>query len=155
MENIIEKKKIELARKKQMLANHERLLQQQLRKERTRRLIERGGLITKAGLEFLDDMALLGALIDIKQKANDDKQIAQWSKLASSELTKDQKQKTPVVVTFDEKPNLEIRQAIRDAGLKWNALRQEWEGRVDLENLKTILENQKAKITVLDQKVAA
>lgn len=63
--------------------------------------------------------------------------------------------KTPIVVTFDEKPSLDIRQAIRDSGLKWNALRAEWEGRVDLENVKTILENQKVKIIILEQKMAA
>src|SRR5690606_23914211 len=99
-------------RKKQILANHERLLQQHLRKERTRRLIERGGLITKAGLDHLEETTLLGALLEIKYKANEDQQIEDWAKIGHSELTKEKNNKMPVVVTFEDKPKLDIRQAI-------------------------------------------
>ena len=58
-----------LEQQKARLAEEEARIRDQERKQRTRRLIETGGLVDKAGLLDLEPNALLGALIAIKAEA--------------------------------------------------------------------------------------
>lgn len=44
----------------------------------------------------------------------------------------------PLVVQFNEKPSEEARSAIRALGLKWNAIRQEWQGIANLEDVESV-----------------
>ena len=50
----------------------------QERKQRTRRLIELGGLVSKAKLEDWNANALLGALLFVKEKEIDTSQMNEW-----------------------------------------------------------------------------
>ena len=61
------------------LADEEAQIRDQERKQRTRRLIETGGLVEKAGLIDLEANALLGGLIAIKARAPSRRVIARWS----------------------------------------------------------------------------
>lgn len=47
----------------------------------TRRLIEAGGLVDKAGLLDLDANALYGALFSLRDRAGEKKQVDQWRAL--------------------------------------------------------------------------
>src|SRR3954464_1439023 len=78
-------------------------IRDQERKQRTRRLIETGGLVDKAGLLDLEPNALLGALIAIKAAARPDV-LAQWAaeggKVFAREAAAKGRVKEPLIVVF-------------------------------------------------------
>lgn len=125
------------------------------RKSRTRRLIELGGLVSKAGLEDLDSNTLLGGLIHLKQLATDSKMKEEFAHQGGQAFAKENQKKSPVIVKFDEKPDEKIRTKIREIGIKWNAIRQEWHGYVDLVVLKNLLKNEDADVVEIKMESAA
>lgn len=145
--NLLERKKQALELKKNRLKQLESHVKLMERKSRTRRLIELGGLIAKAGLDDLESNALLGALLEIKERTEDVKVVKAWAHKGGAAFAKENNDKSPVIVKFESKPDEEIRYKIRELGLKWNAIRQEWQGYVFLHNLKETLRNQKASIS--------
>jgi len=56
----------------------------------------------------------------------------------------------PVIVKFKEKPSDDIWNSLKSSGLKWNPLRQEWEGLKNIEELTSLLALQKASVTEVD-----
>jgi hypothetical protein len=77
--NLLEKRRLKLEQRKNRLAQDEALVKIQLRKQRTRRLIELGGLIAKAKLENWDSNTLFGALLSLKEAENNVSAISQWT----------------------------------------------------------------------------
>ncbi len=75
--NLIEKRK-KLEQRKNRLKQLEATLSVQERKNRTRRLIALGGLVSKAKLEDWNANALLGALLFVKEKEVDASQMNEW-----------------------------------------------------------------------------
>ncbi|HUX80576.1 MAG TPA: conjugal transfer protein TraD [Alphaproteobacteria bacterium] len=75
--NLIEKRK-KLEQRKNRLKQLEASLNVQERKNRTRRLIELGGLVSKAQLENWNANALLGGLLFLKEKESDAQQMDTW-----------------------------------------------------------------------------
>ena len=75
--NLIEKRK-KLEQRKNRLKQLEASLTIQERKNRTRRLIELGGLISKAQLDTWNANALLGGLLSLKEKERDVSQMNTW-----------------------------------------------------------------------------
>ena len=60
-----------------------------------------------------------------------------WSKIAKDIFSQDEKDKSAVILKFEAKPEEAVRTHIRQHGLKWNALRQEWYGYItDMQSLK-------------------
>ena len=76
--NLLEKRK-KLEQRKNRLKQFETNLKIQERKNRTRRLIELGGLVSKAQLENWNPNALLGGLLSLKEKETDTAQITLWT----------------------------------------------------------------------------
>ncbi len=76
--NLIEKRK-KLEQRKNRLKQLESALNAQERKNRTRRLIELGGLVSKAQLENWSANALLGGLLSLKEKEMDASQMNIWT----------------------------------------------------------------------------
>ncbi len=76
--NLIEKRK-KLEQRKNRLKQLESALNAQERKNRTRRLIELGGLVSKAQLENWSTNALLGGLLSLKEKEMDASQMNIWT----------------------------------------------------------------------------
>ena len=66
--NLIEKRKKYIEQRMNKLKEMEASLNVQMRKRRTRRLIELGGLVSKAQLQDWDSNTLLRALLFIKEK---------------------------------------------------------------------------------------
>lgn len=147
--NLLEKRKKALEQKKNRLKEIEATLNAQERKRRTRHLIELGGLIAKAKVDDWSSNTLLGALLELKEKEKDKKQMDAWAHKGGSAFAKEKPSKNPVIVKFEEKPSSEIRSSLRILGLKWNALRQEWGGYTDIQELKSLLKSQKATIEEL------
>jgi hypothetical protein len=69
------------AQQKARLAEREMLPKEAERKARTRRLIEAGGLVEKAGLLALDANALYGLLLSAKGSVDDPDTLAHWTAL--------------------------------------------------------------------------
>ena len=134
MQNVNEQK-VRLEQKKNRLIAEETRLKLKERKMRTRRLIEVGGLVTKAGLDYLDYLAtntLYGALLSIASSLVANQSIKdEWTKIGKTKLDEEQTNKHAVILKFEQEPNSEIRKTIRNHGLKWNKLREEWYGYCD------------------------
>lgn len=150
--NLIEKRK-QLEQKKNRLKQLETSLNSQMRKKRTRKLIELGGLISKAKLEDWNSNSLFGALLSLKEKEHDAYQMDDWTYKGGAAFS-DEKVSIPksaVIVKFEEIPADELKLSLKSLGLKWNALRQEWEGYVVLIDLRSLLAPHKASIQELEE----
>ena len=130
MQNVVEQK-VRLEQKKNRLILEETRLKLKERKMRTRYLIEVGGLVTKAGLDYLPTNTLYGALLSIATSLETNLAIKdEWTRIGKTKLDQEQTNKHAVILKFEQEPSNEIRKIIRNHGLKWNKLRQEWYGYV-------------------------
>ena len=128
MDNV-EQQKLKLEQKKNRLVAEETRLKLKERKMRTRHLIAIGGLITKAGLDYLPTNTLYGALLSIAKTLETNQAIKdEWTKLGKTKLDQEQTDKHAVILKFEQEPSSEIRTIVRNHGLKWNKLRCEWYG---------------------------
>lgn len=135
--NDLDKKKEVLKLKKSRIEHQERLLKLKERKNRTRLLIEIGGVASKAGIDHLNTNTLLGAFLEIKEKGKEEGVIKEWTKRGAEALDLDKRQNgEPLVVTFAEEPEKSVKVKLRGMGLRWNRFRREWQGfakKVELE----------------------
>ena len=140
MQNVVDQK-ARLEQKKNRLIAEETRLKLKERKMRTRHLIEVGGLVTKAGLDYLPTNTLYGALLSIASSLETNQAIKeQWTEIGKTKLDQEQTNKHAVILKFEQEPSSEIRQVVRNYGLKWNKLRTDWYGYVsDLDSLKVEL----------------
>jgi hypothetical protein len=128
MQNVVEQK-VRLEQKKNRLIAEETRLKLKERKMRTRHLIELGGLVTKAGLDYLPTNTLYGALLSIALSLETNQSIRdEWTKTGKAKLDQEQTDKHAVILKFECEPSSEIRKIVRNHGLKWNKLRCEWYG---------------------------
>jgi len=128
MEAIEEKKKA-LALKKSRIEAQEKMLREKERKLRTRRLIELGGLVVKSNIEGLNNNALLGALLEIKDQMNEREAIERWKDKGDAAFEADRVENgEALTVSFELEPPREAKSILRDLGLKWNRFRKEWQG---------------------------
>jgi len=141
-EDTIQLKRLTLAQRMNRLKEQESRIKDIERKTRTRKLIEIGGLIAKAKLDHLTSNELYGALLEIAEKAKDVTKLKAWEEKGGKAFFHENKQNgEPIIVKFTEKPDNQIRKVFREHGLKWNSLRQEWEGIADYSILKPVIEN--------------
>ena len=130
MQNVTDQK-VKLEQKKNRLIAEETRLKLKERKMRTRYLIEVGGLVTKAGLDYLPTNTLYGALLSIATSLETNLAIKdEWTRIGKTKLDQEQTNKHAVILKFEQEPSNEIRKIIRNHSLKWNKLRQEWYGYV-------------------------
>jgi hypothetical protein len=125
------------AQQKARLAEREMQLKEAERKARTRQLIQAGGLVEKAGLLALNANALYGLLLAAKTGADDPDTLAHWTALGgrafAREARAEDEAKEPLVISFPAPVARAVASALRAAGLRFNRLREEWEGRADFE----------------------
>ena len=140
MQDVAEQK-VRLEQKKNRLIAEETRLKLKERKMRTRHLIEVGGLITKAGLDYLPTNTLYGALLSITASLETNSAIKdEWTRLGKTKFDQEQTNKHAVILKFEQEPSSDIRTVIRNHGLKWNNLRMEWYGFInDVHSLKNDL----------------
>ncbi len=151
MELDLEEEKKKLALKKSRIEAKEKRLKEKERKARTRRLIELGGLVSKAGVEGLNNNALLGALLYIKEKVKDQETVKKWKDKGSKAFEKDKSQNgEALIVSFETEPSKETKDILRNSGLRWNRFRREWQGYSKLEALKNKLDGIEAKIETVE-----
>ena len=117
---------------KARLAEQEAKLKTAERKARTRRLIEAGGLVDKVGLLDLEANALYGALLSLRDGADNKKQVEQWAALGGRAFAREARQrdegKEPIVLTFPAAIDRDVTTTLRAAGFRFNKVLQHWEG---------------------------
>ena len=117
---------------KARLAEEAARLKDAERRVRTRRLIEAGGLIDKAGLLELEPNALYGALLSLRDGAGDKDQISKWAALGGRAFAREARLrdegKEAVVLTFPAPLDREATTALRQAGFRFSKIMQHWEG---------------------------
>ena len=118
-----------LEQKKARLVMQETRLKIQERKRRTKRLIEIGGLVVKAELDFLSSNAIYGGLLEMQKQLSQDKSIvSKWESIGKNAFEQEQKLSTPVIISFQEAPPADVKSTVRSHNLRWNSFRKEWYG---------------------------
>jgi len=82
--NLLEKRKKTIEQRMNKLKEMEASLNTQLRKKRTRRLIELGGLVSKAELENWNPNTLLRAFLLLKEEESNPTQLDEWGYKSAS-----------------------------------------------------------------------
>ncbi|MCL2430404.1 MAG: conjugal transfer protein TraD [Alphaproteobacteria bacterium] len=127
------------------------------RNAHTRRLIEAGGLVEKAGLLHLDAKALQGALLSLRGALDNKSEVERWTMLAC-EMPKPDQGKEALVLTFAAALNREAATDVRAAGFRFNKVLQHWEGlarRDEAEKLARANGGTLRGIAVSEQQIAA
>jgi hypothetical protein len=131
---------------KARLAEQEAKLKDAGRKARTRRLIEAGGLIDKVGLLDLDANALYGALLSLRDGADNKAQVEKWSALGGRAFAREARLrdegKEAVVLTFSAPLAKDATNILRQAGFRFSKVMQHWEGLARFEEAKTLAQVQ-------------
>jgi hypothetical protein len=120
------------------------------RKERTRRLIEIGGLVVKAGIDTLPSTALYDRFLRIAAEAKDAKAVAQWEKAGAQHFQKEEDRRVVAVAKFSGTVETEVAASLRAVGFRWNRFLKQWEGKVDFDEAKAIVDETGGTITKLD-----
>ena len=123
---------------KAKLAETEAKLKDAGRKQRTRRLVEAGALADKVGLLDLDSNALYGALLSLRDGADDKAQVEKWAALGGRTFAREAKArdegKEPVLLTFTVALNKDVTTTLRKAGFRYSRVMQHWEGLARLDD---------------------
>jgi len=86
-------------------------------------------LVVKSGIEELNNNALLGALLELKEMAKEDATVKMWKNNGDAVFEQDKKENgEALIVSFDLEPTREAKAKLRDLGLRWNRFRREWQG---------------------------
>lgn len=117
---------------KAKLAETEAKLKDAERKQRTRRLVEAGALIEKSGLLELDSNALYGALLSLRDGADDKGQVEKWTALGGRAFLREARARDegrePMLLTFTAALAKDATTALRKAGFRYSKVLQHWEG---------------------------
>jgi hypothetical protein len=92
--NLLEKRKKAIEQRMNKLKEMEASLNTQLRKKRTRRLIQLGGLVSKAQLEDWNANTLLGGLLFLKEHEVDVQLLDEWAHKGGSAFASNKEGKT-------------------------------------------------------------
>lgn len=129
--SLAERQKAHEERKARLAAVDTKLAAEE-RKLRNRRLFEAGGLVEKAKLTNLPSNALYGALLSLKDAADDPAQVERWAVLGGRAFDREAKQREAgqeaIVVIFPQLVPKPVAAALRAAGFRFNRILQHWEG---------------------------
>lgn len=102
------------------------------RKARTRRLIEAGALIEKAGLLDLERNILYGALLAAASGFADPARCEAWRKAGGQAFDREAKAreagKEPLILTLEGVQPVAVTTRLRQAGFRWSKVMRHWEG---------------------------
>jgi hypothetical protein len=112
------------------------------RKQVQKRLLDISRLVEKSKIQNLEDKHLLGAFLEIAEKANDKSHKAIWEKKAKALETIP----SPIVISFNESISHEAKALLKDAGFRWNKIRREFYGMGMIEEMKTKFKSFNCKI---------
>jgi len=129
-----------------------KLIQQ---KQRTRRLIEIGGLAVKAGIDTLPSAALYDRFLDIAAGAKDAKAVVLWERAGSRHFQEEEDTRVVAVAKFSHKIEPELAASLRSIGFRWNRFLKQWEGHVDFDEASPMVKSQGGSIEKVDDEAVA
>lgn len=148
-----------LEQQRAKLAEQEAKLKADERKQRTRRLVEVGALVEKAGLLEMEQTALHGALLALAGLAGDKAKVAEWTAVGKAALDEETKEddatKEPLTVTFPAPLPTAFSTRLRGAGLRWNKFLQHWEGMANYDAVTGLAAEQGGAVTRVRSGVSA
>jgi hypothetical protein len=134
------------ARRKARAEQEQAKLKLMQRKERTRRLIEIGGLAVKAGIDGLSAAALYDRFLRIADEASDPKAVALWERSGGRHFHQEDDTRVVAVAKFAGKILPDLTSQLRELGFHWNRLLIQWEGKVEWDEAKAFVEGKGGKI---------
>ena len=121
-----------LEQQRARLQRDEASIREAERKARTRRLIEAGGLVDKAGLGEIGANVLYGALLDVAGKTGDPDQVARWEASGGRAFDREAKardaDREPLILTLDGTQPALVTARLRGLGFRWSRVLRHWEG---------------------------
>lgn len=124
-----------------------KLMQQ---KERTRRLIEIGGLAVKAGIDELPAAALYDRFLAIATEAKDANAVTLWERAGSRHFQDEVDTRVVAVAKFPTKIEADVAASLRSVGFRWNRFLKQWEGNVEWAEAASLVEGQGGSINKLE-----
>jgi hypothetical protein len=124
------------------------------KKQRTRRLIEIGGLAVKAGIDELPAAALYDRFLRIADEAKDAKAVTQWERAGSRHFQAEEDTRVVAVARFAAKIEPEVAASLRSIGFRWNRFLKQWEGNVDYDEAAKMVKSQGGSISKLEAAAA-
>lgn len=121
-----------------------KLMQQ---KERTRRLIEIGGLAVKAGIDGLPTAALYDRFLHIATEAKQGNAVTLWERAGSRHFQAEEDTRIVAVARFPTKIEPEVAASLRSIGFRWNRFLNQWEGNVEYDEASALVEGQGGSIS--------
>ena len=125
-------RQLRLDQQRAKLQMEETRLREAERKARTRRLIESGGLVDKAGLLELDSAVLYGALLQVAADASNGERVEQWRVAGGRAFDREAKAREagrePLVLTLPSPATAPVQAQLRKAGFRWSKVLRHWEG---------------------------
>ena len=103
------------------------------RKERTRLLIEIGGLAVKARIDELPLAALYDRFLQIAEEAKDSNAVTLWERAGSRHFQEEENTRVVAIARFENKLEPEMAASLRALGFRWNRYIKQWEGSVDFD----------------------
>lgn len=138
------KKKIDEQIEKNLL--RKKLLLEKEKKKRMAKFNHIGKLAFRANIDLLDEQTLLGAFLDIAKQANEEN-FTRWKTSAQAfENVQENSSNSTFSVYFEEEPNKEIKQKMRQLKFMYNRYRREYCGQAQREELDQLLKGCKVKI---------
>lgn len=132
--------KLEVQKNRLQLAENK--IKTEERKQRTRRLIEAGGLVEKAGLLALEPNVLYGALLELVDGASNKGQLAKWEaeggRVFAHEARARDEGKEPLTIALAGSQPAPVTTTLRAAGFRWSKVMQHWEGLARYEDAKAL-----------------
>lgn len=125
-------RQVRLEQQRARLQMEENRLREAGRKARTRRLIEAGGLVDKAGLLDVDSAVLYGALMQVAAEARNAERVEQWRVVGGRAFDRETKARAagrePLVLTLPSPATAPLQAGLRKAGFRWSKVLRHWEG---------------------------
>lgn len=136
-----------ISQKIDRLEKQRKMLRQKRRKILTKELIRAGEIISKAEMEHIEPEALLGALLEIKEKAQDQSIVNAWFEKGKAMLTDESTNKAqPLIISFNSELPAVTKAELKKLKFKWNAFRKEWYGYGMKKEIETIFKQYGVKI---------
>ena len=112
------------------------------KKERTRRLIELGGLAVKAGIDDLPPAALYACFLRIATHAKEPGTLACWEREGGRYFQAEEDARVVAIARFVAKIEPELAATLRALGFRWNRFLKQWEGKVDYASAEAVVTSQ-------------
>jgi hypothetical protein len=121
------KQKASLESQKRKIKDKEKMLREQEKRISEKNLVS---VLMKSKIAHLDQEALMGALLEISEKANDTNILEKWREKSSQHNTSDPQKITenPITISFKSHPPIDVRNMLKDMKFKWNSFRGEYYG---------------------------